>query len=141
MTDLIKLRNPWGSELYTGPYSDSSSMWTDAIKEQVGDFEDSDDGSFYMDSETFGNEFKSLAINYYEDGMQANLFFVEDFEFEEEYQFMVELSEEQDVTSIAVNLVSPRQYSIGCDDQDTLVVMSFYSVDPDTMEQEYLKTI
>jgi hypothetical protein len=85
MTDLIKLRNPWGSELYTGPYSDSSSMWTDAIKEQVGDFEISNDGSFYIDSETFVNEFKSIAINYYEDGMQANLFFVEDFEFEEEY--------------------------------------------------------
>lgn len=54
---------------------------------------------------------------------------------------MIELSEQQDVASIAVNLVSPRQYSVGCDDQDTLVVMSFYSVDPDTMEQEYLKTI
>jgi hypothetical protein len=29
---LVKMRNPWGSEEYTGPYSDGDSNWTDAIK-------------------------------------------------------------------------------------------------------------
>jgi hypothetical protein len=39
LTDLIKLRNPWGKEVYTGPYSGTSNEWTASLKEQVGDFE------------------------------------------------------------------------------------------------------
>lgn len=72
LTDLIKLRNPWGKETYTGPYSDTSNDWTESLKEQVGDFEIEDDGSFYIDALTFVNEFKSLAINFYEHDMVAN---------------------------------------------------------------------
>lgn len=29
VADLIKLRNPWGTESYHGPWSDSSSLWTE----------------------------------------------------------------------------------------------------------------
>lgn len=27
---LVKMRNPWSSEKYNGPWSDSDSRWTDA---------------------------------------------------------------------------------------------------------------
>ena len=30
---VLQLRNPWGSEMYSGPYSDSDSSWTAAQKE------------------------------------------------------------------------------------------------------------
>ena len=29
---LIKMRNPWGNEKYTGPYHDGDSVWTDSKK-------------------------------------------------------------------------------------------------------------
>ena len=32
---LVKMRNPWGSERYTGPYCDTCSEWTDATAEAV----------------------------------------------------------------------------------------------------------
>lgn len=32
ITDLVHLRNPWGFEMYTGPYSDESALWTPSTK-------------------------------------------------------------------------------------------------------------
>lgn len=33
---LVKLRNPWAMEEYSGPYSDSSDDWTQALLNQTG---------------------------------------------------------------------------------------------------------
>ena len=30
---VLKMRNPWGTEQYTGPYNDKDSLWTEAQKE------------------------------------------------------------------------------------------------------------
>jgi len=49
---LVKLRNPWGEEEYFGPWSDSSSLWTDYTKSQV-DYENKNNGEFYIDIDTF----------------------------------------------------------------------------------------
>jgi glycosidase len=35
-TKLVKIRNPWGSEAYTGPYSDSSNEMTEAVRTELG---------------------------------------------------------------------------------------------------------
>ena len=34
--ELVKMRNPWGNEAYTGPWSDSDSVWTDGYRAQLG---------------------------------------------------------------------------------------------------------
>ena len=44
---LVQLRNPWGEEKWKGPWSDSSTFWTDALREQVK-HESSNDGKFFM---------------------------------------------------------------------------------------------
>ena len=44
---LVKMRNPWGSERFTGDWSDSSSKWTAALRAEV-DHVNADDGYFYM---------------------------------------------------------------------------------------------
>ena len=44
---LVKMRNPWGSERFTGDWSDSSTKWTPATKAEV-DHATADDGFFYM---------------------------------------------------------------------------------------------
>jgi hypothetical protein len=48
-TRLLKIRNPWGSELYQGNWSDGDSKWTQEYKDQVGYPGNKNDGIFYMD--------------------------------------------------------------------------------------------
>ena len=60
---LVKVRNPTGSELYTGPYSDSSSKWTDTLKEEAG-FTQANDGIFFVPIEVYKSEFGVTYINY-----------------------------------------------------------------------------
>jgi hypothetical protein len=48
---LCKVRNPWSSELWDGPWSDKSDLWTDDLKNQVGGHEDANDGVFFMEWE------------------------------------------------------------------------------------------
>ena len=49
---LVEVRNPWGSEKYKGPWSDSSDKWTAKFKEEVG-FEKRNDGIFWCDLDTY----------------------------------------------------------------------------------------
>ena len=44
---LVKLRNPWGMEKYTGPWNDNDAKWTDALKKEVG-LTKANDGIFWM---------------------------------------------------------------------------------------------
>ena len=32
---LLKIRNPWGSEYFSGSWSDASELWTEDLKKQV----------------------------------------------------------------------------------------------------------
>lgn len=54
---LLKMRNPWGSEQYTGPFSDGDGAWTDAIKTAVGYEDQSNEGIFFMDLDSYYNFF------------------------------------------------------------------------------------
>jgi hypothetical protein len=49
---LVKLRNPWGSEGFTGAWSDSSSSWTNDLKDEVN-HGSADDGIFFMSIEDY----------------------------------------------------------------------------------------
>lgn len=62
---LIRMRNPWGSEGYSGPYSDGSDEWTDADKEKV-DYVDADDGMFYMIFDDFLEAFPEYQVNMFD---------------------------------------------------------------------------
>ena len=51
---LLKMRNPWGgldmweaAEVYSGPWSDNSKLWTADLKEQAG-WVNAHDGVFFM---------------------------------------------------------------------------------------------
>lgn len=49
---LVKLRNPWGNSEYSGDWCDSSDLWDDKLRRQVG-LTDADDGVFFMSLEDF----------------------------------------------------------------------------------------
>jgi hypothetical protein len=50
------MRNPWGKEMYSGPWRDDDSLWTDDFKLQANLVE-ADDGIFYMPYDNFDNAF------------------------------------------------------------------------------------
>ena len=63
---LMKMRNPWGKEKYTGPYHDGDSVWTDEMKQEVG-FVGGNDGTFFMPLMNFKRAFPSYTVLMYQD--------------------------------------------------------------------------
>jgi len=68
---LIKIRNPWSSEMYTGPWSDSDTRWTADFKSQVGLVE-KNDGVFFIDSADFYKAYYKFAVVHYTDWKTTN---------------------------------------------------------------------
>ena len=64
-TRLVKIRNPHGKEnRRTGDWSDTSKLWTDAIKKEVGGMVDANDGIFWMKFEDYTRAFMWTIIMY-----------------------------------------------------------------------------
>ena len=56
---LVKVRNPWGTEKYTGDYSDKSTKWTsDAMRTRAG-LVKANDGEFFMPINLYRTNFES----------------------------------------------------------------------------------
>lgn len=69
---LIKLRNPWGKENYTGPWNDNDTKWTADYKKQAG-LTIADDGIFHIPLEDFKIAFTSYDILMYRDWKKSDL--------------------------------------------------------------------
>ena len=67
MWNLIKMRNPWGSEGYNGPWNDKDHRrWTDSMKSKAG-HTNADDGVFFLPVETFHVAFSHYYVGMYQD--------------------------------------------------------------------------
>jgi len=64
--DLLKMRNPWGNEGYTGAWSDKDSRWNAKNKSAV-DHVDANDGIFYLPVETFRQAMHKYFEGMYQD--------------------------------------------------------------------------
>lgn len=58
---LLRLRNPWGQGEWTGDWSDSSPLWTAAIKKQVG-YTTGDDGIFFIELYDYVKHFSWTSV-------------------------------------------------------------------------------
>lgn len=58
---LMKLRNPWGSYEWKGDWSDSSELWTEELRAEIG-CEETNDGIFHMTFNDFLDQFKRTSI-------------------------------------------------------------------------------
>lgn len=63
---LVLVRNPWGSERYTGPWSDSSAELTDAAKQALG-HSSANDGKFFVPMELYHSLFGTTVTAFYDD--------------------------------------------------------------------------
>ena len=61
---LVKIRNPWGNETFTGAWSDNSDKWTDELAKEAGLNVNEWDGIFYMSIEDYAKQFETTQINY-----------------------------------------------------------------------------
>ncbi len=64
-TRIVKLRNPWGKDSYTGPWADGDERWNEGDNATVGDFSPNlYDGIIHMDIDTFKSSVAYVSINY-----------------------------------------------------------------------------
>jgi len=75
---LVKVRNPWGTEGYHGPWSDESDMWTDELRAEVDLVSDKRDGFFYMAIEDAMKGFDWTTISHDVEGWNLSTFLVLD---------------------------------------------------------------
>ncbi|KAE8699327.1 hypothetical protein F3Y22_tig00110580pilonHSYRG00092 [Hibiscus syriacus] len=60
---LIQIRNPWANEVeWNGPWSDSSSKWTDRMRYKLKHVPQSKDGIFWMSWQDFQIHFRSIYV-------------------------------------------------------------------------------
>lgn len=60
---VVKMQNPWGSEKFTGRYSDDSSLWTAALRSEAGQ-STRNDGVFFMHFDDYWNQCSETYISY-----------------------------------------------------------------------------
>jgi hypothetical protein len=62
---LVCLRNPWGSDEWTGKWSDQNKKgeWDDDVMREACDFKDEDDGTFWMDINDFVKRTSGVTIS------------------------------------------------------------------------------
>jgi hypothetical protein len=61
---LIKLRNPYGNENFSGPWSDGDNRWTADAKSRLG-HSAKNDGTFWMRFSDFHRLFKHTTVGMY----------------------------------------------------------------------------
>ena len=59
---VLKVRNPWGAELYQGPWSDNWDGWTEEDRQQLPHVQ-ANDGLFYIDIDSYMENFANTAVN------------------------------------------------------------------------------
>jgi len=62
---LVKLRNPWSTDKYNGPWGNKDALWNNDTKSQAGVSPD-DEAIFHMPLNQFRKMFGSFAIGLYE---------------------------------------------------------------------------
>ena len=61
---LYKMRNPWGTEVYDGPWNDNdTNNWTPKLRAQVGLVQDLKDGVFYMSHDDLPKAFPIVEVS------------------------------------------------------------------------------
>lgn len=71
---LVQVRNPWGKETYTGPWSDSDmTKWNVNAQQQMSHVPNAEDGAFWMPIEEFQKLFKRWHVSMYQEWYRQNL--------------------------------------------------------------------
>ena len=61
---LLKMRNPWATENYNGPWNDNDKRWTPELRQQVGSVK-ANDGIFFMPILVLKEAFNDYQVAHY----------------------------------------------------------------------------
>lgn len=70
--NLLQIRNPWGKKEWTGDWSDRSPLWTETCKQQVN-YQDKDDGCFWISFDDYIKFFYITTICYYNENFVPSI--------------------------------------------------------------------
>ena len=71
---LIRMRNPWGRETYSGPWRDDDASNWDPLLRALVDHEDRNEGIFWIDYLTYHSEFTSTSVHFDTTEMKQSYF-------------------------------------------------------------------
>lgn len=120
---LAKIRNPWGSESYTGAWSDKDDVWTPALQKQTG-HKTADDGVFYMPFKQMISKpyFKSSTLAVYQDFASYNTYAVTQTVAQKSITLTVPSDQ---VAYITFEVDNPR-FKKFCDNEDGYFLNTFF---------------
>ena len=96
-TKLIRIRNPWGSEWYDGPWSDKSIMWTEKYKKEAG-YVDGNDGLWFISDSDYLKSMEFTTYNKSVSGMHHSHFAIFDRELGKDHSDQLKLKSKVDQT-------------------------------------------
>lgn len=105
------MRNPWGTDTFNGPWSDSDSRWTAAYKAQVP-YSNSNDGFFFIEASDFVNGFSYFQVNFFSDNWNVNYYERKNDDGSwKTYTFTLARAQ---TVFIGGDFYNPRMYASGC---------------------------
>lgn len=121
---LIKMRNPWGSERYTGPWSDKSSLWNSSFRNQAGAV-DKNDGTFFIRAEDYRKYYVDLKLAQWNDDWKVSKVKGANNKYRGSTWMSIKNPQAQDVT-IVCDQVTQRMFPDGCDSSKMAMFYGFY---------------
>jgi len=114
--NLIKMRNPWRAETYTGKWNDNDPAWTSAMKSVVKFDSNKEDGIFFIEDRDFVNAFEKFVISDYMPNGKISWYQVEgDTKDNEKVTYSFNLPTKGDMY-VSVDTWNHRMYPGGCID-------------------------
>jgi hypothetical protein len=106
------VRNPWNTDNYSGPWSDSDSRWTTKTKSQVAFANSWYDGAFYIEDTDFVNAFYYFQINHIHDDWAHSYYeVISDNGAAKTFTFTIKNSQE---LFVSVDFYDYRMYAPRC---------------------------
>jgi hypothetical protein len=121
---LYRVENPWGYDVYNGPWSDNSPLWTPAFKAQVPYVDNTSDGAFFIDENDFVNAFNTIQVGYVYQGWKHSYYSrTGDDGSLQAYTFTLPSAQQ---IFVLADLYDYRMYPTGCKSSYTEGTLSIY---------------
>lgn len=131
---LVKLRNPWAKEKYTGPWNDNDSNWTEEFFNQVN-HTNNDDGVFFMPMINYKEGFDGSYFAMYEDWKVDTIDTAWD-RSTKNLVWNITNPVQQDVV-VGMEMYTNRLFPHGCDESEMMDMLALYVYD--VKNKKYLK--
>ena len=80
---MLKTRNPWGRNVYDGPWSEKASEWTDDYRKQAGGYSATDNiGEIWLPIESWADDYATLTVNHWRDDWKVTSVEGSDFKYD-----------------------------------------------------------